>query len=81
MHQVGDDFDVSLNNFISVATGVSMTPVVSYVNEVEKVNATATNREENKRRGHRLWTCVNNGELSRLTVLFTVRKARKNGGR
>ena len=81
MHQVGDDFDVSLNNFISVATGVSTTPVVSYMNEVEKVNATATNREENKRRGNRLWTCVNNGELSRLTVRFTVRKARKNGGR
>lgn len=80
MHQVGDDFNVSLNNFISVSTGVSQTPVVSYVNEVRTVETTATQRDHPRNSAHS-WGTATQERLSRLAMRLTSRDAQKNSGR
>ena len=80
MNQVGDDFNVSLNNFISVSTGVTQAPVVSYVNEVKTFETTTPQREYPRKRAHSWATATQEG-LSRLAMHLNSRGAQKDGGR
>lgn len=80
MHQVGDDFNVSLNNFISVSTGVFQAPVVSYVSEVKTFETTALQRKNPRTSAH-TWASATQERISRLAMQLNSRRAQKNGGR
>lgn len=80
MHQVGDGFDVSLNNFISVSTGATKAPVVSFENRVKALETTAGSKKHS-RKSTRGWELATLERLSRLVIRLTWRDARKNGGR